>query len=133
MKAFLVQPSLDATGMWASAICAVHCIAVPVLLSFTAFGSLAFFENESIEYTILSFSIALGFTSLLLSYFRHHKKKNALYVLTTGFILIGIGRFTTFAFLEIILTSVGALTIAAAHFLNMKLCRILHVNTNEEK
>jgi hypothetical protein len=123
MKRFLAQPSLDTTGFWASAICAVHCVAVPVLLSFTAFSSLAFLEDASVEYTILSLSIIIGVASLLPSYFRHHRKLNALLILFIGFMLIGLSRFTEVDLFESMLTSGGAATVASAHVVNFKLCK----------
>jgi hypothetical protein len=126
MKSFFIQPSLDTTGFWASAICAVHCIAVPVLLSFTAFSSLAFLEDASIEYAILSVSVLIGVTSLLPSYFNHHQKLTALLILLIGFVLIGISRFTRVELLESLLTSGGALTVATAHVVNFKLCKKYH-------
>ena len=127
-RSFFIQPSLDTTGFWASAICAVHCIAVPVLLSFSTFGFLAFLENDYIEYTIICISLIVGVTSLLPSYFRHHRKFNALYFLLAGFSLIFFGRFTTNSLYEIIFTSVGAVCIAFAHLVNFRMCRKYHNN-----
>lgn len=124
MKSFFIQPSLDTTGFWASAICALHCIAVPVLLSFSTFGFLSFLENDFIEYTIICVSLVVGVASLLPSYFRHHRKFKALYFLLAGFLLIFLGRFTTNSVCEGILTSVGAVCIASAHFVNFRMCRL---------
>ena len=123
MKSFFLQLSLDTTGFWASAICAVHCIAVPVLLSFSTFAFLSFLENDFMEYTIICVSLVLGVTSLLPSYFRHHRKFNALYFLLTGFILIFFGRFTAISVYERSFTSVGAIFIATAHIVNFRMNR----------
>lgn len=125
MKSFFLQASLDATGFWASAICAAHCVAVPILLSFAAFSSLAFLENPAVEYTILAVSCVVGVSSLLPSYFRHHRKVAALYILVTGFLFIVISRFAPELF-EAILTPIGALLIALAHLVNYNLCKKYH-------
>jgi len=126
MKSFFIQPSLDTTGFWASAICAVHCVAVPILLSFSALGTLSFLDNEVIEYGILGVSAIVGCCSLLPSYFRHHQKLNALLFLLAGFALILTGQLIGSGLYEVLLTSVGALSIALAHLINYKLCQKHH-------
>ncbi|GEM_PF-1167819 len=123
MKSFFIQPSLDATGFWASAICALHCVAVPILLSFAAFSGLAFLETPAFEYAILSISIIIGVSSLLPSYFRHHRKFSALCLFVTGFLMIVLSRMTELEFWEIGLTTAGVTLVATAHILNYKLCR----------
>ena len=126
MKSFFIQPSLDTTGFWASAICALHCIAVPMLLSFSAFGALSFLENKIFEYSILGIGSIVGCCSLLPSYFRQHQKLNALLFLLTGFAMILLGQFIDSGLYEVLLTSIGALSIALAHFINYKLCQKNH-------
>lgn len=126
MKSFLLQPNLDTTGFWASLICAVHCVVVPMLLSFSVFGALPFLESKAIEYGILGISCIVGCSSLLPSYFRHHRKLNALLFLLTGFGMIVLGQFIDRGFYEVILTSLGAFSIALAHFINYKLCKKYH-------
>lgn len=125
-RSFFFQPSLDTTGFWASAICAVHCVAVPILLSFTAFSSLAFLEHKSIEFVMLGLSASIGLASLLSSYLLHHRKLKALFLLLLGFVLIFFGRFPGSILYEVLLTSVGALLIAIAHTVNFRMCRINH-------
>ncbi len=126
MRSFLFRLSLDTTGFWASAICALHCVAVPILLSFTTFSSLAFLEHETIEYAILGASAALGVVSLLPSYVRHHRKFNALLILLAGFMLILFGRFVDITLYEVLLTSLGALLVAFAHAVNFRMCKVNH-------
>jgi hypothetical protein len=125
-KSFFIQPSLDATGFWASAICTLHCVAVPILLSFTAFSSLAFLERASVEYSILSVSSIVGIGSLLPSYFRHHRKLQAIYLLVIGFLLIAASRFVLHEGYEAWLTATGAAMVAIAHYVNYRLCKNAH-------
>jgi hypothetical protein len=123
MKAFFGYASWDIAGMAVSVLCIMHCIAVPVLLSFTVFSSLAFLRDPSTEYAILIASALLGTGSLLPSYFRHHRKLAAIYILLAGFLLIGLGRFNVTDVYEVVLTSAGAVAVASAHFCNWRLCR----------
>jgi hypothetical protein len=128
MRAFFGYASWDVAGMVVSALCVLHCIAVPALLSFTVFSSLAFLGDSSTEYVILVASALLGTGSLLPSYFRHHQKLTAICILLAGFLLIGLGRFNVTDVYETILTSAGAVAVASAHFCNWRLCRSHGIN-----
>jgi hypothetical protein len=126
MKSLTTQRIMDTTGFLVSALCAIHCLAVPILLSFAAFGGMAL-DDPSIEHLVLGVSAALGIGSLLPSYFKHHRKLTALGVLLLGLLLVGIGRFvdnSTTA--EVILTTSGALGITMGHMINFKLCKKYH-------
>lgn len=125
MKSLTTQRIMDTTGFLVSALCAIHCLAVPVLLSFAAFGSLAL-DDPSIEHIVLGLSAALGIGSLLPSYFKHHRKFTALGVLLLGLFLVAIGRLVDNSLVEVLLTTSGALGVAAGHTINFKLCKKYH-------
>jgi hypothetical protein len=114
---------LDAFGFLASMICAVHCMAVPLLLMISTWGGLQVLNNPSIELTVISISAMLALFLLLPAYFRHHKSPKAILLVAAGFVLIGAGRLGAQHAIEIILTSVGALLVAIAHYVNWKLYR----------
>jgi hypothetical protein len=126
MRSFFTQLSLDVTGFWVSVLCALHCVAVPILLSFAAFGSWAVLEEPSIEYTVLGISTVLGVGSLLTSYFRHHRKLTAIGILIAGFTFIAISRQTDKEILEGMLTATGASLVAWSHVVNFRLCKNYH-------
>lgn len=109
--------SWDAIGFSVSALCAVHCFVVPLLLAFTAAGWMAVLENERIENVVLAFSAALGFISLVPSY-KKHKQAKALLFFVIGIISIGLGRWPVNEVWEILTTTIGAAFVASAHFIN---------------
>lgn len=123
MKTIFSQGSLDTIGFWASAGCAIHCLALPLLLSMSAFGSLAFLDHPYVEGSIITLSVFLGLGSMIPSYFRHHRSFSALYVFAIGFSLIGMSRIVALGVWEIALTSAGAALVAIAHINNHRLCK----------
>lgn len=122
MKTIFSQRYLDSIGFWASAGCALHCLAVPLLMSLSAFTSLAFLDQPYIEGSIIALSVFLGISSMIPSYFRYHRKFSALWLLVMGFSWIGLSRIVSLGIWEIVLTSGGATLIATAHIYNHRLC-----------
>merc|ERR1712137_139935 len=62
---------LDRLGIWISSLCALHCLAIPLLplLASSMFGQTWF------ERTILSLSILIGSVALIIGAVRYHGKK----------------------------------------------------------
>ncbi|MDD7884476.1 MerC domain-containing protein [Flavivirga sp. 57AJ16] len=115
--------TIDLIAFSSSLICAVHCAAIPVVLSFSSLSSLHFLENPYIEWTFISFGIVFILTSLLPSYKKvHHQTKPLLYA-ALGFAFIALGRLNLTELWEIINTVIGAFIVALAHYLNWKLVR----------
>jgi cyanate permease len=125
MRTFFTQLSLDLTGFWVSVICGLHCVAVPVLVSFAALNVTAGL-HESIEYSVLGLSSLLGTASLLPSFFRHDRNIRPVVMLILGFICIGTAHLLMEDVWEPVLTGIGALLIAGAHILNFRLCKKHH-------
>ncbi len=123
LKTIFSQRSLDTIGFWASAGCSVHCLAVPILLSISAFSHFAFLNQPYVEISIIALSVFLGLGSIVPSYFRYHRKFSALYLLTVGFSLISLSRIVDNVVWEILLTSAGAALVAVAHISNHRLCK----------
>jgi hypothetical protein len=133
IRAFIVstrimfsQNILDKTGMLASGLCAVHCLVLPVFLSFSAFSGISFLNDSLQENSVLVVSFVLGVASFLPSYFKHHRKMTAIIFFLLGFLLIGFSRVVMSNFYEALLTSTGALLITFAHYCNYKLCKRAH-------
>ena len=115
--------SLDSIGFSASMLCAVHCVAVPLLLTVSTWSGLQILNNPAIELIVLCCSAMFALISIVPSYIRYHRNPKAIALVIIGFILIGLGRFDVDKIWEISFTSVGAATVASAHFLNWRLCR----------
>jgi len=123
LKTMFSQRSLDTIGFWASAGCSIHCLALPILLSLSAFSHFAFLNRPYVETSMITLSVFIGLGSMVPSYFRYHRKFSALYLLTVGFSLIAMSRIVDNEVWEIILTSVGAALVAVAHISNHRLCK----------
>jgi hypothetical protein len=119
------QYFLDRTGMWTSALCAVHCIVVPALISMSAFSSLAFLHNEYMENVVLAISATIAASSLIPSYIKHHRKGLPIVILLFGFCLMGMSRLLV-ELDESVMTSLGAALVAVAHLLNFRYCKKFH-------
>ena len=114
---------VDAFGFTASLLCAIHCMAVPILLTVSTWGWLEILNDPSIEKSVVVTSALLAMISIVPSYFRHHKSLKAIVLVASGFVLIGIGRLGADGIPEILFTSVGAAVVGSAHYLNWRLYR----------
>ncbi|HMI01926.1 MAG TPA: MerC domain-containing protein [Pedobacter sp.] len=114
----LKPKKLDQLGITASLACALHCAALPFLITSLPLLGLGFLSNSWVEISMIFISMLLGFYSLLTSY-PAHKRITPLLVLIIGFTLIGSGHYLIEG-LEGLLIPLGGLSIAGAHFLNWK-------------
>jgi len=120
MKNQFIGLHLDFVGFSASLLCAVHCAALPFLLSLAPLAGLKFLNSAWIEYFIILASFSIASYALVHGYRRHHKQPLALIIVVIGFILIGAGHLLQAKWREITLTSCGGVTIAIAHLINWK-------------
>ncbi|WKN44169.1 MerC domain-containing protein [Tunicatimonas pelagia] len=117
MKNKFVGLHSDFVGFSASLLCALHCAALPFLLTLAPLAGLQFLRNPWIEYTLILISFCIACYALIPGYRRYHRKPLALILVLLGFLLIGSGRFLE---PESVLTSSGAVLVAIAHLVNWK-------------
>ncbi len=123
MKNQFIGFHLDFVGFSASLLCAIHCAALPFLLTMAPLAGLRFLDNPWIEYAIIILSVFIASRALIHSYLKHHKKLLALIVALAGFILIGTGQLLHVEhaeWQEVLFTSVGGTTVAVAHLINWR-------------
>jgi hypothetical protein len=113
---------LDKLGVWVSAMCALHCILLPVLLPALPLLASSFVAQEWFERSILTISIAIGFAALLIGFKQYHRQLYPLYSLSLGAVIYWNKHMFGEAYEPITIT-VGAAFIIAAHLINLKLCR----------
>jgi 4-hydroxybenzoate polyprenyltransferase len=115
----------DKTGAALSWACAVHCLAMPFLISLLPAAGFAFFAHEGIEYLFIGSSVLVASISLLPGFFRFHRNVNTLLLFAGGIaLMISADGFFEENFAGKILTvAAGALFVTAAHALNRYLCR----------
>lgn len=112
----------DFFGFLASMACAIHCAALPFILTIGALGSLSWLENPLIEYTFIAISLILASWSIIGGFLNHHKNLTVVLVVLLGFALIVASRLVEGP-AEAILTSVGGVIIAIAHIYNWRLMK----------
>lgn len=107
-------------GSGMAALCAVHCLALPVLAGSSAFGSAALLEHPAIELGMLAFTGLIGYGTLGVS-FRHHRSVLPLALLTLGLAGLVLGHETFSGHLATVSTLGGAATVVGAQWSNRRL------------
>ena len=114
--------ALDKLGVWVSALCAIHCIVVPLMLPIAPLVASSFFAQSWFEGSVLTLSLVIGFTALLIGFKNHHRQIYPMYSLAIGAIIY-INKDIFGHDYEAYTVAVGASFIIAAHLINLKLCR----------
>jgi hypothetical protein len=116
-------PTYDIIALTSSLICAIHCAAVPIVLSFSSLSGLHFLHNPLIEWSFIGLGLVFVFVSLWPSYKKAHHSSKPLFIAAIGFGLIALGRLDLNGAWELVNTVGGALMVSVAHFVNWKLLR----------
>lgn len=119
----LKNNTLDIVALTSSLICAIHCAAVPIVLSFSSLNSLHFLENQYIEWSFIALGVLFVFITLWPNYKKIHHKLKPLIFASIGFTLIAIGRLEFTESWEVSNTVAGALLVSIAHYFNWRLLR----------
>ena len=120
MKNQFVGLHMDFLGFSASLLCAIHCAALPLLLSMAPLAGLQFLDNHWVEYGLILFSFLIASNALVHGYRKLHKRPSPLIVATAGFVAIGVAQAMETEWTEMILMPVAGVTIAVAHIVNWK-------------
>ena len=115
---------LDISGATASWLCAVHCLALPFLITLLPLVGLSFLLDETTERVFIVISILLATASLLPAYFRQHGKMRTILLAFSGIALLILTHllFEESPFLKVTFLLSGAILISAAHIINRRLC-----------
>jgi len=119
----------DRVGFAASFLCAVHCALLPLLLGILPAIGLKFAGLEGIDEAFVVFASILGATTVIIGW-RRHRVVHAGYLLLFGLALLWVGAFTHVhhhAIVHAVMMTIGGLSVAGAHFLNM---RLTHAHTH---
>ena|ERR1700744_2360324 len=141
MKLQKMTAKLDRIGMTASTLCAIHCAAVPLLITLLPLVGLDFLAQPWVEWGMIVLALIIGVSSISISFFNSHHKLLPIILLITGFVIIITGHALLRGWIEGIIVPIGGLVIVAAHFINNKYAgscqsaaRIIHLNhVHDEK
>jgi hypothetical protein len=110
---------VEKVGFYLSVLCAIHCIATPILITLVPFLGGSLLENHTWELWFIGGSLALAGVILYSDYKKHEN--------TSPLSLLGLSLFIKLLEviwlgerLEFITGSLGALLIASAYFINWK-------------
>ena len=115
---------LDGFGVVASWACAVHCLALPMLVGILPLIGLGFLLSETSERALIGLSALIATASLLPSYYLHHGKLRSIFLAVGGLSLIVMTHllFEDNLAAKIVFLIAGAGLITTAHLLNRRLC-----------
>jgi hypothetical protein len=114
---------MDLVGAVGSAVCALHCAALPFMLAAVPALGLTVLADEAFERGFVVFASLFALTSLVIG-FRRHRAFRALMFLVPGVFLLGVGAFSslhTDVLTHAVLMTAGGTFIACAHVLNLRL------------
>jgi hypothetical protein len=120
---FFQKVSLDLVGFSASALCAIHCMVLPILIMAGTIGGFGLAHNHTLENIILALSAVIGLVSLVPAFINQHRKIFPLLIFAGGLTIILISRFIEGGFWEMITTTTGACLVATSHFVNWRYSR----------
>jgi uncharacterized membrane protein YfcA len=120
--------SLDADrlGIIASALCFVHCILTPVVLSLSAVWA-HYLPSEERFHRLLAVMVAVIGCFAIVSGYRKHRRRRALFLMSTGlsFIFAGayLGDRLPSHIAEIAVTLTGSSLMITSHLINRTFCK----------
>jgi len=121
MKKYFSQEFVDNTGACLSVACAIHCIAMPLLITILPLIGLGFLANERAELVFITGTIGLAIGSLAWG-IRHHRSWRAFLILLVALVFITTSRTAVEGTFEVVFYSTGGILLASAHLVNRHLC-----------
>ena len=112
----------DTAGFFTSMLCAIHCSAVPVLVSLGLLGSGTWLHNHMIDWVVIGFGIIIASYSLLGDFIRKHRNILPLGMALTGFLFLLIGMVEHHGWM-LLFSVAGGFMVASAHLINHRLGR----------
>ena len=124
------QEMVDNAGACLSLACAIHCLAMPLLVAVLPLIGLGFLASERAEFVIVIGAITLATGSLVWGV-RHHRRWRAFLILVVALAFIATARTAVEGPFEIAFHSLGGVLLATAHITNRHLCKTCPVCEGE--
>src|SRR5215813_9152733 len=116
----------DRLGIIASAVCFLHCIATPIVISFAAVWAHYIPSEERFHRTLAILVTAVGGFAILAGY-RQHKRKRVLLLMASGLICISVGAWwgdrLPSHIAEVTITLIGSCLMIMDHLNNHTFCK----------
>ncbi|MBN8548058.1 MAG: MerC domain-containing protein [Deltaproteobacteria bacterium] len=117
-----IHGRLDKIGACLSFACAIHCIAMPFIITVLPLLGLGILAHSSFETFMFIITISLATASLCWGTYIHRETRVLLF-LAAAILLFYIGGFTTHSEHEAVLVGFGGVCLAVGHFINLRLCK----------
>lgn len=118
----------DWVGIVATALCALHCLMLPLLLPILALGGLGVIADPVFEHAVLAATALLAAVVLWHGYRRHHGRALPLVLAAIGVLLYAV-RMQFGTAVEPLVLSLGAGCVVGAHLLNLRFARDHKIRT----
>jgi hypothetical protein len=112
--------NLDFAGVIASFICAIHCMAVPLILSLGVANSEHWIHNHTFDVLVIILGVIIASVSLISDYKKHNSLK-PLSLIVIGFSFLGLGLKFEHSIYHMIWSVIGSGFVITAHITNWKL------------
>ena len=116
------RPVWDRVGIVVTAVCAVHCLTLPLLLPVLAATDLSILSHHDFEWAVLILTFVLAAVVLTHGYRHHHRRMLPLILAAIGAVICLL-RHEVGTALEPLVLGLGAGLMVVAHGLNLKWSR----------
>ncbi|HRG22017.1 MAG TPA: MerC domain-containing protein [Saprospiraceae bacterium] len=116
--------NLDFAGMAASAICAIHCMAMPLILSLGVAHSGHLFHDHTFDIAVIAIGIVIASISLI-SDFKKHRSFFPLGLVIVGFSVLTYGLTHGHGGIHLWISLLGSALVSSAHFINWRKNQLL--------
>lgn len=124
----VLTDNLDRLGIFLSATCLLHCLALPVLLTLAPIAQSSFLDEHTFHVLLLWFIVPTSLIALGIGC-RDHRDSIILMLGAAGLTLLVAVALVGHTYIgertERILTIVAGLMLAAAHIRNFRVCRAM--------
>jgi hypothetical protein len=120
----------DRLGAMASFLCAIHCALLPFVLALLPVIGLSFLADHRFERGFVFFACLLA-TFALVNGYRRHRRRLPLILVTPGLFLLVLGVTVMEGdslLAHSVMVTCGGLLVASAHFVNLRMDRLVHVH-----
>ncbi len=90
-KIFTHYHTLNKVGFWLSILCTIHCLSMPILISFLPYLGESFLSESAEIYLVIASAVLAIY--LLLKDYRNHQNILPLFFLSIALIMNGLGLF----------------------------------------
>jgi len=115
-----VKLNWDALGIATSALCAIHCAILPIIVSSLPFFGFNIVHNISFEWGMIIFALLVGSYALIHGHVKHHRYFGPLILFLIGFGFLILKQF--YHEYEYWFLAPAVILIISAHYYNYKLC-----------